>query len=109
MLVATYNYDVGNYLFEFISYLLKYLLTSLQMKQNNTENLKECLTLNKQKNTRMSFSKNEPTFLTWFTSWSSFQWTPIHWKNVPKCYNMKLMGGFYNDFLDTKIFTMINL
>jgi len=33
------------------------------MKQNNIKHLKECLTLNKQKNTRMSFSKLNPHFL----------------------------------------------
>jgi hypothetical protein len=53
-LVSTYKYDVGNCLFDFISYLLKCLLTSLQIKWNSMQYLKQCLTLNTQ-NTRMLF------------------------------------------------------
>jgi uncharacterized protein (DUF934 family) len=36
-LVSTYKYDVGNCLFDSISYLLKCSLTSLQIRQNNMQ------------------------------------------------------------------------
>jgi hypothetical protein len=39
-LVSTYKYDVGNCIFDSISYLLKCSLTSLQTKQNNMQYLK---------------------------------------------------------------------
>jgi hypothetical protein len=39
-LVSTYKYDVGNCIFDSISYLLKCSLTSLQIKQNNMQYLK---------------------------------------------------------------------
>jgi uncharacterized protein (DUF934 family) len=42
-------YDVGNCLFDSISYLLKCSLTSFQIKQNSMQYLKQCLTLNSQK------------------------------------------------------------
>ncbi len=48
-LVSTYMYDVGNCLFDSISYLLKCSLTSFQIKQNSMQYLKQCLTLNSQK------------------------------------------------------------
>jgi hypothetical protein len=37
-------YDVSNCLFDSISYLLKCSLTSFQIKQNNMQYLKQCLT-----------------------------------------------------------------
>jgi hypothetical protein len=38
-LVSTYKYDVGNCLFDFIFYLLKSSLTSLQIKENSMQYL----------------------------------------------------------------------
>jgi hypothetical protein len=42
-LISSYSYDVGNCLFDSIFYLLEYSLTSLQIRQNNMQYLKECL------------------------------------------------------------------
>ncbi len=53
--LVTYNYEVDNCLFDSISYLLKYLLTSFQIKQNNIQHLIECLTLHTQKHKNFIF------------------------------------------------------
>jgi hypothetical protein len=45
-LVSTYKYDIGNYLFDSISYLLNNHLSSFQLKQNNMAHLNQCLLLN---------------------------------------------------------------
>ncbi len=62
-LVSTYKYDVGNYLFDSIFYLLKCSLTSLQIKQNSMQYLKQCLTLNTQKTQECCLRELNPTFL----------------------------------------------
>jgi len=36
-LISSYSYDVGNCLFDFTSYLLKYSLTSFQIRQNSMQ------------------------------------------------------------------------
>jgi hypothetical protein len=41
-LVSTYKYEIGNCIFDFISYLLDNQLTSIQLKQNNMAHLNEC-------------------------------------------------------------------
>jgi hypothetical protein len=62
-LVSTYKYDVGNYLFDSIFYWLKCSLTSLQIKQNNMQYLKQCLTLNTQKTQECCLRELNPIFL----------------------------------------------
>jgi hypothetical protein len=42
-LVSTYKYEIGNCLFDSISYLLDNHLSSLQLRQNNMEHLNQCL------------------------------------------------------------------
>jgi hypothetical protein len=48
-LVSTYKYEIGNYLFGFISYLLDNHLSTLELKQNNMAHLNQCLLLNIEK------------------------------------------------------------
>jgi hypothetical protein len=45
-LISTYKYEIGNCLFDFISYLLDNHLSSLELRQNNTTHLNQCLLLN---------------------------------------------------------------
>jgi hypothetical protein len=45
-LVSTYKYDIGNCLFDFISYLLDNHLSSLELLQTNMAHLNQCLLLN---------------------------------------------------------------
>jgi hypothetical protein len=45
-LVSTYKYEIGNFFFESMYYLLDNHLSSLELKQNNIANLNQCLLLN---------------------------------------------------------------
>ncbi len=45
-LVLTYKYEIGNYLFYHISYLLDNHFSSLELRQNNVPHLNQCLLLN---------------------------------------------------------------
>jgi len=40
-LASTYKYEIGNYLFDFISYLWDNHLSSLELRQNYKANLKQ--------------------------------------------------------------------
>jgi hypothetical protein len=44
-----YKYEIGNCLFDFISYLLNNHLSYFQLKQNNMAHLNECLLLDTKK------------------------------------------------------------
>jgi hypothetical protein len=44
-LVSTYKYEIGNYLIDFIFYLLDNHLSSLELRQNNMAHLNQCLLL----------------------------------------------------------------
>jgi len=61
-LVLTYKYEIGNYLFYFISYLLDNHLSSLKLKQNSMAHLNQCLLLNCRKNTTMSYLRIKSKF-----------------------------------------------
>ncbi len=54
-LVSTYKYEIKNYLFDFIFYLLDNHLSSLEMKQNNMAHLYQCLLLNTKKPNNVIF------------------------------------------------------
>jgi hypothetical protein len=45
-LVSIYKYEIDNYLFDFIFYLLDNNLSSLELRQNNMAHLNQCLFLN---------------------------------------------------------------
>jgi hypothetical protein len=55
-LVSTYKYEIGNCLFDFISYLLDNHLSSLELKQNNMAHLNQCLLLNTKKPNNVIFN-----------------------------------------------------
>jgi hypothetical protein len=54
-LVSTYKYKIGNYLFDFIFYLLDNHLSFLQLRQNNITHLNQCLLLNTKKTNNFVF------------------------------------------------------
>jgi hypothetical protein len=45
-LVSTYKYEIDNFLFDFVSYLLDNHLSSFELRQNNMAHLNRCLLLN---------------------------------------------------------------
>jgi hypothetical protein len=62
-LVSTYKYEIGNCLFDFISYLLDNYLSSLKLKQNNMAHLSQCLLLNTKNAQQCHNQKLNPSFL----------------------------------------------
>jgi len=48
-LISTYKYEIDNYLFDSIFYLLDNHLSSLELRQNNMAHLNQCLLLNTKK------------------------------------------------------------
>jgi hypothetical protein len=67
-LVSTYKYEIGNCLFDSISYLLDNHLSSLRLRQNNMAHLNQCLLLNTKKNPTMSYSRFKSKFFVLFAS-----------------------------------------
>jgi hypothetical protein len=96
-LVLTYKYDVGNCLFDFISSLLKCSLTSLQIKQNSMQYLKQCLTSNTQKHKNVVFG-NWTQVLYMIYIMVKFQWISRHWKNCPKVLQLVAYEGILQQF-----------
>ncbi len=62
-LISTYKYEIGNCLFDFITYLLNNHLSSFELKQNNMAHLNQCLLLNIEKAQQFHFQKLNPSFL----------------------------------------------
>jgi hypothetical protein len=54
-LVSTYKYEIGNCLFDSISYLLHNYLSSFELKQTNMAHLNQCLLLNTKKPNNVIF------------------------------------------------------
>ncbi len=54
-LISTYKYEIDNYLFDSIFYLLDNHLSSLELKQNNMAHLNQCLLLNIEKPNNVVF------------------------------------------------------
>jgi hypothetical protein len=61
-LISTYKYEIGNCLFDSISYLLDNHLPSLQLRQNSMAHLNRCLLLNTKKIQTMSYLKIKSKF-----------------------------------------------
>jgi hypothetical protein len=55
-LISTYKYEIGNYLFYFISFLLDNHLSSFKLRQNNMVDLNQCLLLNTKKPKNIVFN-----------------------------------------------------
>jgi hypothetical protein len=62
-LTSTYKYEIGNFLFDSISYLLINHISSIGLKQNNMAHLNQCLLLNIEKTQRLIQELN-PSFLS---------------------------------------------
>jgi hypothetical protein len=60
---SRYHYEVGNCLFDSISYLMKYSISSLSLRQNSMNYLKHCLILNIPKAQQCQLRKLNPSFL----------------------------------------------
>jgi len=54
-LVSTYKYEIANFFFDIISYLLDNHLSSFELKQNNMSHLNQCLLLNIKKPNNVVF------------------------------------------------------
>ncbi len=100
-LISSYSYDVGNYLFDSISFLLKYSLTSLQIRQNGMQYLKECLTSNTQKTQKCNFKELNPSFLY---DLHNGQVSNEH-QYIEKMSQSAIIGGLWEDF--TSIFWIV--
>jgi hypothetical protein len=57
-LVSTYKYELGNWLFDFIFYLLSFF----QLRQNSMTHLNECLLFNTKKPQQCCIKKLNPSF-----------------------------------------------
>jgi len=62
-LVSTCKYEINNYLFDCISYLLDNHLSYLELSQNNMAHLNQCLLLNIKKTQQSHVWKLNPSFL----------------------------------------------
>jgi len=56
-LVSTYKYEIGNYFFDSIFYLLNNDLSSFQLRKNNITHLNQCLLLNIKKSQQCRIRK----------------------------------------------------
>jgi len=83
-LVSTYKYEIGNCLFDFISYLLDNHLSSFELKENNMTHLINFYYWIQKKST-MSYSRIKFNFFVWFTSRHGHNWISICDKNGIKC------------------------
>jgi hypothetical protein len=62
-LISTYKYEMGNCLFNSISYLLDNHLSSLELRQHNMTHLNQCLLLNTRKTQQCCIRELNPSFL----------------------------------------------
>jgi hypothetical protein len=62
-LVSTYKYELSNWLFNSISYLLDNHLSSFEFRQNNTTHLNQCLLLHTKKVQQSCIWELNPSFL----------------------------------------------
>ncbi len=62
-LVSTYKYEIGNCIFDVISYLLYNQLSSFELKQNNMAYLNQCLLLNIKKAQECCIRESNLSFL----------------------------------------------
>jgi len=92
--LVAYNYEVDDYLFGSISYLLKYLLASLQIKQNNVQHLKKCLTLHTQKTHKNFIFKNWTQVSYMIYIMVKFPMNTNTLKKILKCYNTRFITNF---------------
>jgi hypothetical protein len=100
-LVSTYKYEISNYLFYFIYYLLDNHLSYLQLRQNSMAHLNESLLLIFRKSPTIFYFKIISKFFVWFTSKYGDKWTSVCDQNEI----IITMEGLWGDF--TTIFWII--
>jgi hypothetical protein len=71
-LVSTYNYEIKNYLFDSISYLLDNHLSFLELRQNSHDTFKSMFIIEYKKNSTMSYLRIKSKFfgLICIKAWS---------------------------------------
>jgi hypothetical protein len=93
----TYHYVVGDCLFDSISYLLKYSISSISLRQNSMNYLKHCLLLNTPKAQRCRLNELNPSFLHDLHEGAALN----EHEYVEKMSLSATMGGLWGDFTTT--------
>jgi hypothetical protein len=93
-LISTYKYEISNYFFDFIFYILDNHLSSLQLMQNDMAHLNQCLLLNVDTTQQCHIQELNPNFL--FDLHQSMVMNEHQY--VTKMPLSANMGGFWEDF-----------